>query len=68
MKLRIKSMIWNIRKLKIINQINKKKKESKIYENNVSSLCDNFKRSNSCIIRVPEGEEKEQEMEIYLKK
>ena len=29
MKLRVKSMIWNIRKKKTANQINKKKKESK---------------------------------------
>ena len=29
MKLRIKSMIWNIRKQKATNQNNKKKKESK---------------------------------------
>ena len=29
MKLRIKSMIWNIRKQKTTNQNNKKKKESK---------------------------------------
>ena len=49
MKPRIKSMIWNIRKLKTINQINKKKKESKIYENNVSSLWDNFMHSNICM-------------------
>ena len=31
-------------------------------EENVSSLRDNFKRSNICIIGVPEGEEKEQEI------
>ena len=28
----------------------------------MSSLWDNFKRSNICIIGVPEGEEKEQEI------
>ena len=31
-------------------------------ENSISSLWDNFKRLNICIIRVPEGEEKEQEI------
>ena len=55
---------WNIRKQKTINQINKKKKESKKKKNegSVSSLWDNFKRSNICIIGVPEGKEKEQEI------
>ena len=32
------------------------------YEDSISSLWDNFKRSNFYIIRVPEGEEKEQEI------
>ena len=31
-------------------------------ENSISSLWDNFKRLNICIIGVPEGEEKEQEV------
>ena len=31
-------------------------------ENSISSLWDNFKRLNICIIGVPEGEEKEQEI------
>ena len=30
-------------------------------ESSISSLWDNFKRSNICITGVPEGEEKEQE-------
>ena len=59
MKLRIKSMIWNMRKQKTTNQNNKKKKRIQKYEDSVSSLWDNFKRSNICIIGVPEGEEKE---------
>ena len=37
-------------------------------KDNVSSLCDNFKHTNILIIGVPEGEEKEQEIGIYLKK
>ena len=61
MKPRIKSMIWNIRKQKTTNQ-NKKKKESKKNEGSISSLWDNLKRSNICIVGVPEEEEKEQEI------
>ena len=61
MKLRIKPMIWNIRKQKTTNQSNKKKKNPEI-EDSISSLWDNFKRSNISIIGVPEGEEKEQEI------
>ena len=60
MKLRIKSMIWNIRNQKTTNQ-NKKKKESK--KNEIiwtASGLFNFKRSNSCLLEVPEGEEKYQ--------
>ena len=46
---------------KTTNQNNKKKKESKKIEDSVSSLWDNFKQSNICLIWVPEGKEKEQE-------
>ena len=65
MKLIIKSIIWNIRKQKTTNQNNRKEKESpppkkKKNEHTISSLWDNFKRSNICFIGVPEGEEKEQ--------
>ena len=61
-KLRIKSMIWNIRKQKT-NQNNKKKIESKKNEDSISSLWDNFRWSTILIIGVPEEEEKEQEIE-----
>ena len=61
MKQRIKSMIWNIRKQKTTMQNDKQKKESKTNEDSTKSLWDNFKWFNSHIIRVPEGEEKEQE-------
>ena len=55
-------MIWNIRKQK-----QNKKKKKRINNNNnnnnnegsISSLWDNFKRSNIHIIGMPEGEEKE---------
>ena len=60
-KPRNKLMICNIRKQKTTNQNNKKKKESKKIRI-VSSLWDKFKRSNICIIGVPKGEEKEQEI------
>ena len=57
-------MIWNIRKQETTNQNNKKNKEcrKKKIEASVSSLWDNFKRSNICIIGAPEGGEKEQEI------
>ena len=61
MKLRIKSMIWNIRKQKTTMQKNKKKKESKKDEDSVRSLWNKFKRSNIHLIEVPEGEENGQE-------
>ena len=55
-------MIWNIRKPKTTNQNNKKKKRIQNNEDSISSLWDNFKRSNIHIIGVSEGEEKEQEI------
>ena len=67
MKLRIKSMIWNIRKQKITNQNNKKKKESK-NKDSVTSLWENFKHSSICIKGVSEREDKEQKIENLFKK
>ena len=58
MKLRISSMIWNIRNKKTSNQNSKKKKESKKYKDRLRSLRDNFKSTNIEVIAVPEGEEK----------
>ena len=55
-------MIWNIRKQKTTNQNNNKKKEFPKNKNTVSSLWDNFRHFNICIIEVPEGEEKEIEI------
>ena len=62
MKLRIKSMICNIRKWK--NNQSEQQEEKRIpqSEDSVSNLWDNFKGSNIHIIGVPEGEEKEQEI------
>ena len=72
MKLRIRSMIWNIRKQKeAIRTIRRKKNPppKKKYKDNVSNLWDNFKRSNIHIIGVLEGEEKEQEIgKLFEKK
>ena len=63
MKPSIKSMIWNIRKKK--NQpirTTRRKKESKKPEDSVSIPWNTFKRSNICLIGVPEKEEKGQEI------
>ena len=47
---------------KTTKQDNKKKKRIQKYEASISSLWDNFKRSNIHIIGVPEGQKKEQEI------
>ena len=59
MKLRNKLMFWNVGKQKTTMQNNKKKKDQK-NEDSISSLWDNFKRSNIHLIVVTE--EKEQEI------
>ena len=59
-----KSMIWNIRKKKTKQKKKKKKKVKKKApkaKDSISSLWDNFQRSNIHIIAMPGGEEKEQE-------
>ena len=61
MKLRIKSMIWNIREKNQPIRTARRKKNLK-NEGSVNSLWDNFKKSNIHNIGVPEGEEKEQEI------
>ena len=62
MKLRIKSMIWNIRKQKTTNQNNKKKKRPHGKDDTIDRLWDNFRRFNIRMIGRPKGEEKEQEI------
>ena len=62
MKLRIKSMIWNTRKQKTNRQSEQQEKRIKKNEDSGSSLWDNSKHSNICIIEVPGGEEKEQDI------
>ena len=49
-------------------QNKKKKKDSKKNEDSINNLWDNFKRSNICIIGMPEGEEKEQAIGNIFKK
>ena len=49
-------MIGNIRKHRTTRKKNQKNEDS------INSLWDNFKRSNICLIGVPEGKEKEQEI------
>ena len=66
--LSIKSMIWNTRKQKTINQNNKKEKRIQKSENSISSLWYNFERSNIHIIGVPGGEENEQKTANLLEK
>ena len=46
----------------------RRKKENPKNEDSVSSLWDNFKRSNVCFIGVLEGEEKEQEIGTLFEK
>ena len=45
-----------------------KKQEFKNMRRGLGTLQDNFKRSNIWIIGVPEGEEKEQEIELLFEK
>ena len=61
-------MIRDIRKQKITNQNNKKKNDSKKNKDSISSVWDNFKHPNICIIGVLEGEEKEQEIRNLFEK
>ena len=44
------------------NQAEQEEKRIKKYEDSISSLWDNFKRSDILIKGVPEGKEKEQEI------
>ena len=64
MKLRIKSMIWNIRKKKIFNQHSKKKKESRKtrIKDRLRSLWDNFKHTNIHINAGARRRERTQEI------
>ena len=66
MKLRIKSMIWNIRKQKTINQNSKKKRESKKNKNSVGTSV----TTSSVPAFASQGcqkNRKNRKLEIYLK-
>ena len=68
MKLRIKSLIWNMRKKKTSNQCTKKKKRIQKIEDSIRSLWNNLKLTDIQIIGVLAREEKEQETENLLEK
>nr|KAF6349276.1 hypothetical protein mMyoMyo1_011816 [Myotis myotis] len=68
MKLRIKSVFWNIRKQKTPHQNSKKKKEFFKNEDSVRILWDNFKHTNIRIMEVLEGEERVQEIKNLFEK
>ena len=61
-------VIWNIRKQKTPHQNSKKKKIIQRNDDSVRSLWDNFKHTNIHIMGLPEGEEKEQEIENLFEK
>ena len=56
-------MVWTRRKKETFNQNRVKKQEFKKMRKSLWSLQDNFKHSNIQLIRVPEGEVEEQEIE-----
>ena len=61
MKLRIKSMMEH-KEAKNNHAEQQEGKRIQKHEDSISSLWDNFKRSNIYIIRVPRAEDKEQEI------
>ena len=65
MMLRIKSVMWNIRKQKTPNQDSKKKNFKN--KDNVRSLLDNYKPNNTRIMGVLEGK-KNEKLKTYLEK
>ena len=67
-KPRLKSTVWSRRKKETFNQNRMKKQEFKKKEERLRNLWDNFKFSNFQIIGVPEGEEKDQEIENLFEK
>ena len=67
MKLKIRTMIWHIRKQKHPMRTTKRKKNKK-NEDGVRNFCDNFKCIKIHIMEVPEEEEREQEIENLFEK
>ena len=70
MKLKIKSMIGNIREKEKKNIQSEQQEEKRIQksEDSVRSLWDNFKLTNICTLWVLEGEEREQEIKNLFEK
>ena len=64
----LKSAVWSRRKKETFSQNRMKKQEFKKNEERLSNLQDIFKHSKIQIIGVPEGEEKEQEIENVFEK
>ena len=54
--------------MKITQSGQQTEKQMKKRENNMRDIWDNIKWANLCIIRIPEGEEKERGVENILKK
>ena len=62
------NQINNLEHKEADNNQSEQEKIKKKNEDSVSSLWDNFKRSNICIIGVPEGEQKVQDIGNLLEK
>ena len=63
MKLRIKSMIWNIRKKKTTDRNSKNQKEIQKIKDRLRSLWNNFK-----LLVCRKGKRKSIKLKMYLKK
>ena len=64
MKVRMKSMIWNIRKKKAFNQNSKNKQELKKNEDRIRSLWDISKCTNIRIIGMLKEERKSKKLKL----
>ena len=64
------NQLSNLKYKKAKNTQSEQQKEKRIQKNedSVRSLWDNFKHTNICIMGVPEGEEREQEIENLFEK
>ena len=64
------NQLSNLKYKKAKNTQSEQQKEKRIQKNedSVRSLWDNFKHTNICIMGMPEGEEREQEIENLFEK
>ena len=67
-KLELKSAVWTRREKETSNQKRMKKQKFNKSEERLRNLQDILKRSNSRIIGLPEGEEKNKKLKTYLNK